>query len=802
MRSGPAGRCPQLISGVRMENARVVAAGAIALAATLFAIFSMRPWARRVGLVDRPSGRKQHAGHVPVIGGICFFVGTLVGLGYLGYIDRFVMSLMMGSALIVAVGVADDISNLSVRTRLMVEGAIVGLVILSTGYYLDHIGGLLPGLDLRLGLLGIPVTIVAVIGLMNAFNMLDGIDGLAASTAMVCIAAILMYDHAGGPSVGAVLMLQILFASLIPYVFVNLGWPDGRKIFMGDAGSTVIGFLLGWSLIYLSHPRVGRLVPVEVLWCVALPLMDTLAVMYRRVRRGRSPFGADRQHLHHLLVDRGVSTQASLWIIVLLGAALAMLGYLLRPLPDPLSFLLFMATTAGYIVGLPRLLDAAERRFSRPRRRAAANGAQSIPDDGDLNHAPVSRRPLAPALASVPAASRAKGARPHDAAPLHALCLVNASPEGAGVAPIAQRLASDDRFQATVCVTEDGTGDTGHLLQLFGLEAQTRLSASSGALPAQEAAQAEVHQLIGEMKPDVVVVPGDAPLTFAMSLAAHANEVPLVCVDADMPVSTSQHWPNEASRRIVQSLAALHVAPSEVAGLRLTREGVPSDTILVHGDVADEALRTALRQVRGDADLNRSLAARFGFLRHNAPLLLAVTARGVAEDQGAFSDALAMVARRRPDVDIVWAGGVGAAPGAGGDPLHTFANVHPLDVDDYLAWVHLLDRAYLVLVGTGSPPPGRLLGKPVLVARDEPVAGDPHAVAVGSTSVAIAGRALMLLGDSVAYQSMCTVPDLAAPGRDGCAPVLEALAGLRAQIEARAEAGGDAGHAFDARAVS
>ena len=116
-----------------MENARIVAASAIALAATLFAIFSMRPWARRVGLVDRPSGRKQHVGRVPVIGGICFFVGTLVGLGYLGYVDRFVMSLMMGSALIVAIGVADDISHLSVRTRLLVEAAIVGLVILSTG---------------------------------------------------------------------------------------------------------------------------------------------------------------------------------------------------------------------------------------------------------------------------------------------------------------------------------------------------------------------------------------------------------------------------------------------------------------------------------------------------------------------------------------------------------------------------------------------------------------------------------------------------------------------------------------------
>ena len=786
-----------------MENARVVAASAIALAATLFTIFSMRPWARRVGLVDRPSGRKQHVGRVPVIGGICFFVGTLVGLGYLGYVDRFVMSLMMGSALIVAVGVADDISHLSVRTRLLVEAAIVSLVILSTGYYLDQVGGLVPVFELRLGLLGIPVTIIAVIGLMNAFNMMDGIDGLAASTAMVSIAAILLFAHDGAPDVGATLMLQILFASLIPYVFVNLGWPDGRKIFMGDAGSTVIGFLVGWSLIYLSHPRVGRLVPVEVLWCVALPLMDTAAVMYRRMRRGRSPFAADRQHLHHLLIDGGLSANASLWIIVSIGAALALLGYALRNVPQPLSFLVFVATTATYVVAFPRLLEAIERWTSGP---APGQGSRrtrrEFPDDGELNHAPVSVRPLGPRpfeAAGISVATASGAIRDVDA-PLHALCLVNASCEGAGVAPIARRLADDARFQATVCVAEGSGGDAGHLLQMFGLEAQASVSTEGGGA-AYGDAQAEMQQLIGDTNPDVIVVPGDAPVTFAMSLAAHARDVPLVCVDADAPASGTQHWPSEASRRIVQSLAALHVAPSELTSRRLSGEGVPRESILVQADVADDALRTALRQMRRDADLARSLAEGFGFLRGNAPLLLAVSARSDAPDQeGAFSDALAMVARRRPDVDIVWVGGVGVAPGEGGDPLHTFANVHPLDVDDFLAWAYLLERAYLVLVGAGAPPPRRLLGKPVLVAQEEVGAGD-GAVAIGVTPVAIAGRVLTLLGDDAVYVSLCDAPDLDIPREDGCAPVLEALAGLRAPHAPRS-APHELREPLDARAAS
>ena len=115
-----------------MEHPRIIAASAIALAVTLFAIFSMRPWARRVGLVDRPDTRKQHNGRVPLIGGICFFIGLLVGLAYLGFIDRFVMSVMMGAALIVAMGVADDVVHLTVQSRLLIESAIVALVILST----------------------------------------------------------------------------------------------------------------------------------------------------------------------------------------------------------------------------------------------------------------------------------------------------------------------------------------------------------------------------------------------------------------------------------------------------------------------------------------------------------------------------------------------------------------------------------------------------------------------------------------------------------------------------------------------
>jgi len=246
-------------------------------------------------------------------------------------------------------GAVDDLHNLSVRSRLVIQTCAAGLVIAATGVYLDDTGHVFGG-GLHLGLAGIPITIVAVIGLINAFNMLDGIDGLAASLAMVSIGAIMLFSGAGLPTLGVMLLLQVLFASLVPYLFVNLGWPDGRKVFMGDAGSTLIGFLLGWSLIFLSHTGVQRLQPVDALWCVALPVMDTLAVMFRRMRKRLSPFKPDRQHLHHLLQDTGCSARTTLAAIVTAGGVLSLTGYALRDAPEILSGGVFVALLVAYVL--------------------------------------------------------------------------------------------------------------------------------------------------------------------------------------------------------------------------------------------------------------------------------------------------------------------------------------------------------------------------------------------------------------------------------------------------------------------
>lgn len=589
-----------------MEDPKLVAASAIALAVTLFAIFSIRPIARRLGLVDKPDGRKRHRGRIPLIGGLCFFLGMLVGLSYLGYLDRFATSLVAGGALIVLIGVVDDFNGLSVRSRLLAEAGVVALVILTSGYYVDDLGLQLGEHALRLGVLGVPFTIVAVIGLINAFNMLDGIDGLAASMAMVSIAAILFFDHAGWSVPSVLLLLQILFAALIPYLFVNLGWPDGRKVFMGDAGSMLIGFLLAWSLVFLSHRSVARLAPVDVLWCVALPIMDTLAVMYRRWRSGGSPFKPDRQHLHHLLLDAGYPSRMVLAAIVLASGLLAMLGYVLRDVPSLVSAAVFATALLAYVLWLPQLLALLSMPF-RLLRPVNVEEAVSVTAGGAGDGALMLEQEwsLPSDFDGLDEEVVASGSATEEQlqAPLKALCVLSAPADAGEIAPIAKQLLKDERFEPTVCVTTAAGQDAGEALHRFDIPPDPAPGAAETGNESFEigsAAFAGMERVLSEVQPDMVLVPDDTAASFAAALIAYCHQIPVVCIDAaTLDTDVAAGWPDQASRKVVRNLASLHVARSESASRYLIGDGVPAERILVAGRGESDACLRIVEALAG-----------------------------------------------------------------------------------------------------------------------------------------------------------------------------------------------------------
>jgi UDP-GlcNAc:undecaprenyl-phosphate/decaprenyl-phosphate GlcNAc-1-phosphate transferase len=355
-----------------MGDTRMLLACALAAFTTAAAIFVLRRVAEPLGLVDRPNDRKHHVGEVPLIGGLAMITGLLVGAVWYGRFHYFAEMLLGTSVVLAVVGTLDDRHDLSVRVRLAVQIASILTVIATTGVYIHTLGHIF-GYQLELGWLGIPLTVAAVIGLLNAFNMMDGIDGLAGGLTLVSIGAIALFTRAD-PLHGMLVLMALLATAVLPYLAVNMGFL-GRKIFMGDAGSMVVGYLLAWSLIRLSQSPRTHLSPVDVLWCVALPVLDTLAVMYRRLREGQSPFKPDRGHIHHILLRAGLSPRAALITLVALAAAVAILGNVASSLGAGTGSNLaaFCILMCAYIATVTRVWARQEARHVQAARPLAAN---------------------------------------------------------------------------------------------------------------------------------------------------------------------------------------------------------------------------------------------------------------------------------------------------------------------------------------------------------------------------------------------------------------------------------------------
>jgi UDP-GlcNAc:undecaprenyl-phosphate GlcNAc-1-phosphate transferase len=314
------------------------------------AIAFLYPLSVRVGLVDIPRGRKQHQGAVPLIGGIATYCG--LSLALLLFADSSIEPIyyLLCSGTIVLLGVFDDYLDLSVKLRLAIQ-TLVGLAMTySLNLHLGSLGDLFGLGVVELGVLGIPVTLIAVIAAINAFNMTDGIDGLAGMLSMVSFVTIAIFMSLWGQQLHATMALVVVLA-MLPYLACNLNLVPGRRIFMGDAGSMLIGLSVIWLLIIGTQSETASFRPVTALWIIAIPLMDMIAIMVRRIRKGQSPFQADREHLHHISLRLGLSSRESLMLITALACIFACIGiigeYLL--VPDVIMLLLFLLLFAAYL---------------------------------------------------------------------------------------------------------------------------------------------------------------------------------------------------------------------------------------------------------------------------------------------------------------------------------------------------------------------------------------------------------------------------------------------------------------------
>ena len=321
-------------------------ASLIAMISVLCAIKILRPIAIDINLVDIPDDRKQHDGSIPLIGGLSIYFGLMVAIYITQPLPDNLFYLLMTASLVLLIGLLDDLKDLGIWPRILVQIISCVILLLFTDTCITSFGSPFGSNEIELGKLAIPFTIFAVVGLVNAFNMSDGIDGLAGSLAIVTIIGIILFDAVTKnlPFLGFLLMFS---AALLPYLFTNL--ISSQKIFLGDAGSLLIGFILAWILVFLSQGDSRSMVPTSVLWCVAVPVIDTFTVCFQRIRTGKSPLSSDRQHFHHFLLDAGFSPKKALLIILFCASSLLVLGLILQRVLPSASLSIFILITLIYI---------------------------------------------------------------------------------------------------------------------------------------------------------------------------------------------------------------------------------------------------------------------------------------------------------------------------------------------------------------------------------------------------------------------------------------------------------------------
>ena len=314
-------------------------------------LFLLRKIAKRIGLVDKPNLRKHHEGTVPLIGGIAVFV-TLAQYIYthpniIPHSELFLASI----AILTIIGAFDDKYDISFKFRLIVQTVLTLIMMYITGLELNTIGDILGLGLLSFGLLAPVITVLGVLGAINAFNMVDGIDGLLGGLSIVTFSGLAVILNLNEQP-NLVLLCAVIIVAIIPYVLMNLGLLGRkRRVFMGDAGSMMIGFTIIWLLLSASQNSDANIMrPVTGLWLIAIPLMDMIVVMARRIKQGRSPFRPDRDHLHHLCLRLGLTNIHTLLIVCSVAILLAGFGIIgeIYQIPEAIMFMTFLGTFGAY----------------------------------------------------------------------------------------------------------------------------------------------------------------------------------------------------------------------------------------------------------------------------------------------------------------------------------------------------------------------------------------------------------------------------------------------------------------------
>lgn len=366
------------------------------------------------------------------------------------------------------------------------------------------------------------------------------------------------------------------------------------------------------------------------------------------------------------------------------------------------------------------------------------------------------------------------------------LTVFGTRPEAIKMAPLVKRLEATSGIESRVCVTAQHRQMLDQVLELFEIRPDHDLNVMR---PGQDlySITSEILQSIRRVyeaeRPDVVLVHGDTTTTFAATLAAFYQRIPVGHVEAGLRTGNLYSpWPEEANRKLTGALARMHFAPTPTSRDNLLRENVPAGNVVVTGNTVIDALLAVRAKLESSRGLSAELAARFPFLRPNARLLLITGHRRENFGDGfeRICEAIATLARRYPDMDLLYP--VHLNPNVQ-EPVNRLlsgiANVHLIEPLDYLPFVYLMTRATVILTDSGGvQEEAPSLGKPVLVMRDtteRPEAVEAGTVRLVGTDVAkIVDGVSLLLDERAEYERMSFAHNPYGDGR-ACERIVDAL---------------------------
>lgn len=347
-----------------MNDLSFVPAALVALLVTAAFMVALQPLAHKIGLVDHPGGHKRHSGIVPVIGGVAMFVGMFAGLSLVGVPSNVLLSVFIASFLLTVTGVLDDRLVTPPGLRIALQIAVVLIMVYGAKLPLREIGDPFGTGLISMGPATLVLTTAVTLTMINAYNLIDGADGLAGSLALVAFVAIAIV---GGLSALSSAIAMTCAAAVVGFLVFNYPLKMNRPLraFMGDAGSTLLGFTIVWITIGISQGPDRLISPVHCLWFASIPIYDTLTCFVRRSLQGKSPFRPGCDHFHHVLQDAGFGVRQTLGILTGLQAVYAAIGLtgLFAGVPDVVMF------TAWSMLGLTQRLVieriAAMRRYRK-----------------------------------------------------------------------------------------------------------------------------------------------------------------------------------------------------------------------------------------------------------------------------------------------------------------------------------------------------------------------------------------------------------------------------------------------------